>query len=163
VDVIDGERFHREGRPFYQAPPGDAVPGWANVKRAGGMARVAYEPNHPNPAESGSRAGRGRTVSTWLACERAGDGEGLLTAPLRLLVDVALDPGASIGLHVHDATEEVWYVLDGTLTITLAAPGGAETTAELRRGDLCATRLGQAHTGVAGAAGARVLVIDVAA
>ena len=33
---------------------------------------------------------------------------------------------------------------------------------ELRPGDLCATRLGQAHTGVAGAAGARVLVIDVA-
>jgi hypothetical protein len=117
VDVIDGERFHREGRPFYQAPVGDEGPGWATVKRAGGMARVAEEPNHPNPAESGSRAGLGRGV---------------------------------------------WYVLDGTLTVTIVAPGGTEATAELRPGDLCATRLGQAHTGVAGAAGARVLVIDVA-
>jgi mannose-6-phosphate isomerase-like protein (cupin superfamily) len=81
VDVIDGERFHREGRPFYQAPVGD---------------------------------------------------------------------------------EGLWYVLDGTLIVTIVAPGGTEATAELRPGDLCATRLGQAHTGVAGAAGVRILVIDVA-
>lgn len=134
---------------------------WAINKRSALMARADYDPNHPNERETGARAGRGRTVATWVFCNRAGDGEGLFDAPLRLVIDARLDPHASVGLHLHERSEEVYYVLEGRLRVTTVGPDGRELTAELGPGDAHAVLHGQAHTCVAGAEGARMLVVDV--
>src|ERR671914_529342 len=93
---VSGEEFHDQAQPYYRGQLG-----WAVNKRAAGMARVVYEPSHPNPEETGDRAGHGRNLATWVCCERDGDGEGLFSTPLRLVMDSRLEPGAAVGLHVH--------------------------------------------------------------
>lgn len=153
-----GEEFHTSGRAFY-----DGVVGWAVNKRGSLMARVVYDPSHPNPHETGDRAGHGRNLATWVFCERDDDGERLFAAPLRLVIDSRLDPGAAIGLHLHTDNEELYYLLEGRLTMTTVAAKGQNATIEMRPGDAHAVRLGQAHYGVAGPEGARFLVVAVKA
>jgi Cupin domain len=151
-----GEAFHAAGRAYYGGDPG-----WAVKKRGERMAHVVYDPSHPNPGETGPRAGHGRNLATWVFCERDGDGEGLFATPLKLVVDSRLEPGAAIGLHRHDDNEELYYVLEGRVTMTTLAPDGRQATATLSAGDAHAVRLGQAHYGVAGPDGARFLVVAI--
>jgi quercetin dioxygenase-like cupin family protein len=154
--VIPGEQFHAERRPFY-AEQID----WAVFKRADLMAQVSYDPNHRNENETGDRAGHGRTIARWVFCGRDSDGEGLFSTPLHLVIDSRLDPGASIGLHAHLDTEEFYYVLEGRLTVTTVAADGREATADLEPGDAHAVLLGQSHTCVAGPEGARFLGVSL--
>jgi Cupin domain len=153
---MPGEAFHAAGRAYYGGDPG-----WAVNKRGERMAHVVYDPSHPNPGETGPRAGHGRNLATWVFCERDGDGEGLFATPLKLVVDSRLEPGAAIGLHRHDDNEELYYVLEGRVTMTTLAPDGQQATATLSAGDAHAVRLGQAHYGVAGPDGARFLVVAI--
>jgi quercetin dioxygenase-like cupin family protein len=155
---VPGERFHAEGRPFYAG-----ALDWAVNKDAGGMARVAYDPSHPNPEWTGPRAGHGRNLATWVFSERDTDGEGVFTTPLKLVIDSRLDPGAAIGLHPHTHDEELYYLLEGSLQVTTVAADGQEATAELGPGDAHAVRLGQAHYAIAGPLGARFIVVAVKA
>jgi hypothetical protein len=97
------------------------------------MARVVYDPSHPNRQQSGARAGHGRNFATWIFCEREADGEGLFS----------------------------YYILEGDLRVTTVAPDGQAVTAHLEPGDAHAVRLGQAHYGVAGPEGARFIVVAV--
>jgi mannose-6-phosphate isomerase-like protein (cupin superfamily) len=147
---VDGTEFHAEKRPWY----GGAL-SWAIVKREAQMAGVAYEPSHSNPAEDGARAGLAR----WVFCDRDGDGEGIFSTPLRLFIDSWLDPHASIGLHEHADSEEIYYLLEGELTIVTVAPDGREDVQTLRPHDAHAVLLGQSHSAEAGPDGARFLSI----
>jgi quercetin dioxygenase-like cupin family protein len=151
-----GEQFHDTEQPFYRAQLD-----WAINKHAPDMAHVVYEPSHPNPEETGPKAGHGRNLATWVFCERHGDGEGLFSTPLRLVIDSRLDPGAAIGLHLHADNEELYYLLEGDLRMTTVAPDGREITTELHPGDAHAVRLGQAHYGIAGPTGARFIVVAI--
>lgn len=153
---VPGEEFHASRQPFYAQELG-----WAINKHASGMARVLYDPSHPNPHQTGARAGHGRNFATWVFCERDADGEGLFSTSLKLVIDSRLDPGAAIGLHVHADSEELYYILEGHLRMTTEAPDGKEVTAHLNPGDAHAVRLGQAHYGVAGPEGARFIVVAV--
>lgn len=153
---VPGERFHASRQPFYTQQLG-----WAVNKHAGGMARVVYDPSHPNPQQTGARAGHGRNLATWVFCERDGDGEGLFATPLKLVIDSWLDPGAAIGLHAHADNEELYYLLEGSLRVTTVAGDGKEAIAELHPGDAHAVRLGQSHHCVAGPKGARFIVVAV--
>jgi len=153
---LDGQQFHREVQRVYGAPLG-----WAVNKRAEHMAKVLYRAPHFNAAEQGVRQGAGNDWATWVFSEEPGLEEHLFTAPLELIIDARLEAGASIGLHWHQETEEVYTLLEGELTMTTVASDGREATSTLRAGDAHAVRLGQGHFGVAGPAGARFLAVAV--
>jgi quercetin dioxygenase-like cupin family protein len=150
----DGAAFHQGGAPIYSGPLG-----WAVNKRSECMAHVVYAPAHENAAEQGLRRGRGKDFATWVFCEERGKAEGLLQSGLELVIDARLEPGAAVGLHVHAETEEIYYLLEGALTMTTRAPDGREHEEALRPGDAHLVKVGQAHAGVAGPAGARFLVV----
>jgi mannose-6-phosphate isomerase-like protein (cupin superfamily) len=131
------------------------------LKRDAAMVRETATPLHANPSEDGWRRGSGRAESKLVVAETGGVHEGVIQTKLHLLADTVLEPEASVGLHAHDHTEEVWYVLEGSLTTVTVAADGREVTHELERGDAHVVRLGQRHAGRAGSAGARLIVVAV--
>ena len=157
-DYLDGETFHRDVRQVYAGPLA-----WAVNKERGRMARVCYRAPHENQAETGARRGAGLDVARWIFAEEPGIAEGIFTAPLELIIDARLEPGACIGLHRHRETEEVYYLLEGRLTMTTVAADGREHTATLGPGDAHAVTLGQGHFGIAGPEGARFIAVAVRA
>jgi quercetin dioxygenase-like cupin family protein len=157
-DFQPGGAFHAERRPVYGGPLG-----WAVNKKGALMARVRYEAPHENPAERGARRGGGSEYATWLLSEEGAQAEGIFEAPLELMIDATFAPGAGVGLHVHRETEEVYYVLEGSLAMTTVGPGGEEHEARLGPGDVHVVKLGQGHFGTAGPDGARVIVVAVRA
>lgn len=152
--IHDGATFHAEGRPVYREPLG-----WAVYKRAAAMATVAYEATHFNADEVGDRRGHGRNTATWVFAEEPGLAEGLMTSGMELVIDARLAPGAAIGLHEHDRTEELYYVLEGALAVTTLDAAGREATATLAPGDAHLIRVGQRHFAVAGPEGCRFLTV----
>lgn len=58
----------------------------------------------------------------------------------RLMARLTLMPGSSIGAHVHDQEEEIFYVISGT---AVADDNGAKTT--LAAGDTLKTGGGESH------------------
>jgi quercetin dioxygenase-like cupin family protein len=153
---VPGDRFHVPGARVYDGEVGEAI-----HKRAERMARVVYTAVHENrdhPAGS-DRRGHGRDHATWIFSEEPGLAEGLFGTGLELVIDARLEPGAAIGLHTHAETEEVYYLLEGELTMTTVLFDGREVAATLRPGDAHGVRLGEAHFGRAGQGGCRFMAI----
>ena len=155
---VPGDVFHSRIRKVYSGELG-----WAVNKRSEGMARVLYVAPHENAAESGDRRGHGNDYATWIFSEEPGLEERLFSTRFELAIDARLEPGAALGLHFHDRTEEIYYLLEGELSMTTVERGGRESTAALRAGDAHMVKLGQGHCGVAGPAGARFLAVAVRA
>lgn len=81
---------------------------------------------------------------------RGGDGQAVVTNLLeageyhgksRMLATITLEPGCSIGEHVHENEEEVFYIIQGTATYD---DNGRE--AILHPGDACICLGGQKHS-----------------
>ena len=81
---------------------------------------------------------------------RGGDGQAVVTDILdkgeykgsaRLLGTILLEPGCSIGAHVHENEEEVFYVIEGTATYD-----DNGKTEILHQGDSCLCLGGQKHS-----------------
>ena len=81
---------------------------------------------------------------------RGGDGQAVVTDILnkgeykgaaRLLGTIRLEPGCSIGAHVHENEEEVFYVIEGTATYD-----DNGKTEILHQGDSCLCLGGQKHS-----------------
>src|SRR5262245_9260660 len=106
------------------------------------MAKVLYVAPHENKAERGPKRGAGNDWAKWVFAEEPGIAEGIFSAPLELIIDARLEAGACIGLHTHERTEEVYYLLEGSLTMTTVGADGRELTAELAPGDAHAVKLG---------------------
>jgi mannose-6-phosphate isomerase-like protein (cupin superfamily) len=155
---LPGDLFHSEVRKVYCGELD-----WAVNKRSELMARVLYVAPHQNLAEAGDRRGHGKDFATWIFSEEPGLEERLFSTRFELAIDARLEPGAAIGLHFHDRTEEIYYLLAGQLEMTTVERGGRESTATLRAGDAHLVRLGQGHTGVAGPEGARFIAFAVRA
>jgi len=155
-EIPSGEQFHVPGARVYSEPLGPAI-----HKRSGAMARVVYTAVHENRsyAEGDDRRGHGRDHATWVFSEEPGLEEHLFQSGLELMIDARLEPGAAIGLHRHAVTEEVYYVLEGQLSMTTVLADGREVRATLRPGDAHGVRLGEAHWGRAGAEGCRFLAV----
>ena len=81
------------------------------------------------------RGGAGQAIVTEMLS--AGD----YTGKARLIATIMLEPGCSIGEHVHDNEEEVFYVIEGTASYN--DDGKNET---LNKGDSCICRAGQKHS-----------------
>jgi quercetin dioxygenase-like cupin family protein len=155
-DVLTGAQFHVPGARVYAEPIGPAI-----HKRAAAMARVVYTAVHENREypRGDDRRGHGRDHATWVFSEEPGLEEGLFHSGLELMIDARLEPGAAIGLHPHGATEEVYYLLEGELSMTTVLADGREVSATLHSGDAHGVRLGESHWGRAGAAGCRFLAV----
>ncbi len=151
--AIPGDVFHAGGRPVYAEPVG-----WAVYKRHDAMAQVVYADTHLNVAERGDRRGHGLNHATWVFAEEEGLKEGLLRSGIELFIDGRLEPGAAVGLHAHATTEEIYYLLEGQLTITTVRDE-EEATATLQPGDAHLIRPGQSHFAVAGPDGARFITV----
>jgi len=154
--IPTGEQFHVPGASVYAEPLGPAI-----HKRSEAMARVVYTAVHENRAfpTGDDRRGHGRDHATWVFSEEPGLAEGLFQGGLELMIDARLEPGAAIGLHRHLVTEEVYYLLEGQLSMTTVLADGREVTATLRPGDAHGIRLGEAHWGRAGPEGCRFLAV----
>lgn len=81
---------------------------------------------------------------------RGGDGQAVVTDILnkgeynghaRLLGTILLKPGCSIGPHVHENEEEVFYVIEGTATYN-----DNGKTEILQKGDSCVCLGGETHS-----------------
>ena len=120
-----------------------------------------YTAVHENTAYllGDDRRWHGRDHATWVFSEEPGLEEGLFQGGLELMIDARLEPGAAIGLHRHSVTEEVYYVLEGQLSMTTVLPDGREVSATLHPGDAHGVRLGESHWGRAGAEGCRFLAV----
>jgi quercetin dioxygenase-like cupin family protein len=153
----DGEQFHRDALPVYT---GDRTTAHL-LKRGADMARVAYQPAHPNPEEQGARAGQGTSRCIWLWSEQGAQAERISESCLNGMIDTWLDPGASIGWHLHDETEEIYYLVAGSLTVTVQDLSGPVRVLELGPGDSHRIGTGMWHGSVAGAEGARFLCVMV--
>ena len=157
VEYQDANSFHGQSTPIYQGNPG-----WALFKSAAQMAHVVYEPAHPNPGCSGGGAGQGRTCCRWVFSEEEGTREGLFSSGIQLFMDTRLDPGASVGLHRHDTTEEIYYLLEGSLEVVTSDDQERSCSVLLRSGDAHAVRCGQSHYAQAGELGARFITVAAA-
>lgn len=125
------------------------------------MANVVYDPAHENLSYQDARKGHGKDFATWIFSEEEGLKENLFTTNFELMIDATLEPNASIGIHFHDRTEEIYYILEGNIRMTTVGPDGKELTAELSAGDAHLVSLGQAHYGTAGPDGVRFLAVAI--
>jgi quercetin dioxygenase-like cupin family protein len=66
---------------------------------------------------------------------------GEYTGKARLIATITLEPGCSIGEHVHENEEEVFYIISGT---ALYNDNGQDVT--LNIGDSCVCLAGQMHS-----------------
>lgn len=153
---LSQEAYHQEIRRPYKG-----ALGWAVNKKDAQMARVLYVAPHENRHEEGVKRGRGNDYAKWILSEEWGTAEGLLSTKLELMIDAELEAGACIGLHRHTETEEVYYVLEGEITMTTVAPDGREHRETLAAGDAHLVKLGQSHYGEAGPEGARFIAVAV--
>ncbi len=151
---IPAEKFHNEIKRVYFGNYD-----WAVNKRHEEMAHVLYEAVHENLAFSDERRGRGKDHAVWIFSEEEGLKDGIFSSGLELVIDARLEPGASIGLHRHDHTEEIYYFLEGSIKMTTVSPEGLEHCEELSAGDAHAVKFGQSHYGTAGPQGVRFLAI----
>lgn len=81
---------------------------------------------------------------------RGGDGQAVVTPVLekdeyngksRLVATIVLEPGCSIGPHIHENEEEIFYIIDGVATYY----DNGETVT-LNPGDSCVCLGGQTHS-----------------
>ena len=81
---------------------------------------------------------------------RGGDGSVQITHILdkgeykgnsRLIGVITLEPGCSIGAHIHENEEEVFYIMEGTATYL-----DGEETVILNEGDSCICLDGEKHS-----------------
>jgi quercetin dioxygenase-like cupin family protein len=159
ADWQDGEQFHADALPVHTGDPSTAH----LVKRGADLAHVAYRPSHPNPDEQGERAGVGTSRCVWVWSEQGAQAEGISESCLDGMIDTWLEAGASIGWHLHDRTEEIYYLLAGSLTVTVQDRDGQEHVLDLKPGDSHRIGTGMWHGAVAGADGARFVCVVLAA
>jgi quercetin dioxygenase-like cupin family protein len=159
---VGGETFHSQERKVYTGSAFRGEGGFAVNKRHSEMAKVLYEPAHENRQFQDERRGRGKDYATWVFSEEKGLKENLFSTDFELMIDARLEPDASIGLHTHHSTEEIYYILEGSIRITTVASNGKdEWSEELSAGDAHLVRIGQSHYGTAGNAGVRFLAVAI--
>ncbi len=151
---VSGEEFHTQIKRVYSGEFD-----WAVNKKKKDMAQVVYDAVHENRSFEDERRGQGKDYATWIFSEEDGIREGIFSSCFELMIDAELEPNASIGLHHHDRTEEIYYILKGSIRMTTVGSSGEEHSEELSEGDAHAVRLNQGHYGTAGPKGVRFIAV----
>ncbi|WP_406038988.1 cupin domain-containing protein [Succinimonas sp.] len=163
ADYRDGRDFHASGA---RIAPEERAPGDRYFKSSPDMARVVYRNAHENTAfpETDPRHGQGLNFCKWITSEQTGTQEHFsFNGNLNGILESFLEPGASVGWHRHDDTEEYYYVLEGSLYAECQDASGAVFRRDLKAGDLHRVSRGMSHYARAGERGARFLAIIVKA
>ncbi|GGA65115.1 hypothetical protein GCM10011369_03160 [Neiella marina] len=150
--VLSAEQYHQTDAPTYAGTTD------GSFKQSANMATVRYQPAHHNPQAPLAQQGQGETLGTWVFNEEKGKAEGLLASSIELMMDSKLAPHATIGLHQHQQTEEIYYLLEGQLNIELHR-ADEQLQLQLNPGDAHLIRPGESHFVQAGPDGARIIVI----
>ncbi|MDO6763825.1 cupin domain-containing protein [Agarivorans sp. 1_MG-2023] len=145
------QQFHGGDDPLY-------LGNGHSFKQAEHMATVVYQPAHLNHNAPQGMQGKGRLDGTWIYSEEPDKAEGILDSGIELVMDSSLEANASIGLHQHTHTEELYYLLSGELQITVV-DGEQQQTQHLKAGDSHCIHPGQSHFVQAGEDGARFIVV----
>ncbi len=160
----DGQVFHASGcSRIYRE---ENAPGERYFKASPAMAHVVYQNAHENPAfpEGDPRRGTGRNFCKWVTSEQPDTAEHFsCNGNLNGILDSRLEPGASVGWHRHEDTEEYYYVLEGSLYAQCQDQDGQIFQRTLRPGDLHRVSRGMSHYAQAGSDGARFLAVIVRA
>lgn len=154
--IVSEKEFHNGNIPVY-TPQGDEK--HARFKIQEGIANVVYVPAHENLAAPKGQEGSGQLIGKWLYNEQPDKQERLLKSTIELFMDSSLAPYASVGLHTHIDTEEIYYLLEGQLTIDLIDKNGVGITQIINPGDTHLIQPGESHFVEAGAQGARFMVV----
>lgn len=154
--ILTEEEFHCGDIPVY-IPQGKEK--CSQFKMKEGIANVLYEPAHENVAAPKGQEGSGKLIGKWMYNEQPDKQECLLKSSVELFMDSSLEPHASVGLHTHLDTEEIYYLLEGQLTIELIDKNGEGTTQIINPGDTHLIQPGESHFVEAGAQGARFIVV----
>ncbi|MDH4030691.1 MAG: cupin domain-containing protein, partial [Chromatiales bacterium] len=77
-----------------------------------------------------------------------------------LMIDAEMEPNSAIGLHWHHRTEEIYYILGGSIRMTTVNADGDEHSETLKAGDAHAVLRGQGHYGRVGADGVRFMAVS---
>ena len=153
-EYIPADRFHTQIKRVFSGEYH-----WAVNKKNEQMAHVVYDAVHENKLYEDERRGRGKDFATWIFSEEEGLQENIFSSGFELMIDARLEPDAAIGLHTHSQTEEIYYILEGTIRMTTVAADGQQLTAELNPGDAHAVKVGQSHYGIAGPQGVRFIAV----
>ncbi len=153
-EFVSGEKFHTEINNVYSG-----ALDWAVNKEHSKMAKVLYIAPHENKDFNDIRRGKGKDFATWVFSEEKGIKENIFSTGFELMIDAKLEPDACIGLHFHNETEEIYYILEGSIKMTTVSPENKESTKELFAGDAHAVKLGQGHYGIAGKEGVRFIAV----
>lgn len=156
VKILSEAFFHGSDFPVYTAQ-GDENP--AVFKLKAGIANVLYEPAHANPDAPEGQEGQGKLIGKWLYNEQPDKQEGLLKSGIELFMDSSLEANATVGLHAHLDTEELYYILQGQLFIELIDKSGNVYQQHLTAGDTHLIQPGESHFVRAGEQGARFIVV----
>lgn len=155
-EYISGMEFHDKVKKVYFEELQ-----WAVNKKHFSMAKVLYNPAHENLSFEGEKRGKGKDFATWIFSEEQGLKENIFSTKLELMIDAKLEPNASIGLHYHNETEEIYYILEGNMEMVTVDEFGREHREKLFVGDAHAVKLGQGHYGTAGKEGVRFIAISI--
>ena len=162
-DYLDDRDFHASGARIC---PEERSPGAGYFKASSDMARVVCRNAHENISfpETDPRHGQGLNFCKWITSEQPGTAEHFsFNGNLNGILESFLEPGASVGWHRHDDTEEYCYILEGSLYAECQDAGGAVFSRSLKAGDLHRVSRGMSHYARAGEGGARFLAIIVKA
>jgi quercetin dioxygenase-like cupin family protein len=150
---LNAQQFHETDAEAYREETD------GSHKKSEHMADVVYSPSHYNAKAPDGLTGSGSLRGKWIFNEEAGKKEGLLSSSIELMMDTVVEPNASIGLHEHSKTEEIYYLLEGTIEVLLFR-GEEKQTFTLSPGDAHRISPGQSHFIKAGENGARFIVVS---
>jgi mannose-6-phosphate isomerase-like protein (cupin superfamily) len=154
--VMTESEFHEGEALVYIAPDKQKN---RRFKKASGIANVVYQPAHKNDAAKVGQQGNGELLGKWLYNEQPDKQEKLLKSSIELFMDSRLAPNASVGLHPHTDTEEIYYLLEGKLEIELIGKDGTVIKQTITQGDTHLIQPGESHFIQAGNTGARFIVV----
>ncbi|MCG6200053.1 cupin domain-containing protein [Psychromonas antarctica] len=154
--ILTEDAFHSGDVPVYTQ---QCAENSTRFKMKEGIANVLYLPAHKNSEAPKGQQGSGELVGKWLYNEQPDKQEGLLKSSIELFMDSSLAPNASVGLHTHLDSEEIYYLLEGQLTIGLIDKEGKVITQIITPGDTHLIQPGESHFVEAGEEGARFIVV----
>lgn len=154
--ILSEEAFHHGDIPVYVKQHNDKTDAFKSKE---GIANVLYAPAHENPGAPEGQQGNGELVGKWLYNEQPDKRESVLQSSIELFMDSSLEPNASVGLHSHLDTEEIYYMLEGQLFIQLHDKEGNIFEQTIYPGDTHLIQPGESHFILAGEEGARFMVV----
>lgn len=163
-EYTEGSVFHSSQHPQIYPPEKSGEDRF--FKQGKLMKKVVYRNAHENHnyPENEPKHGSGLNFCKWITSEQPDTAEHFsFNGNLNGILESWLEPGASVGWHRHDDTEEYYYILEGTMYAECEDPDGRRNCRTLEAGDLHRICRGMSHYARAGENGVKFMAIIVKA